>query len=488
MSLGADTSNSNNNITNTNMHSLALHPTHPFDVAMTMSSDLQQPLMAPSNGIMDNLPSPFTKDIDGFPGVLQPPPLTVVPVHRRRRSSKPGMSSMKRSASTPNVRGQAAADAAALSYAADKRRNKLGYHRTSVACGHCRRRKIRCLLAPDDPQGRCSNCIRLKKECNFFPVDQQPQPERRSRAGSKNGRSSGNNSSASSPSSAMPQAQSNEIPETFNQYPAAPMPPLQGEFAVPEARIRNSSVSSPFNRSARLHAKLRPQRPSLDHMHTVPPAARPFDPESRRASLWDSSQFDHSPLSSEPRSALEDRSTGYWRLAESPMTPASYSYAGPSPITPMHRRESENQTFSPVGPHEEMQWPHPPRSMSVGGQYDGYQREYPAYYPMQQGLKHPQPGDIYPPSLNTSNLSVASVSEPASAPAEGQPLHGAFGPQSGWNPNFIANPMNGMPNKAENFGGWYPEPGHLAQVEEEGPMGHFGEETTLIYPEAQNAA
>jgi len=29
-------------------------------------------------------------------------------------------------------------------------------------------------LAPDDPQGRCSNCIRLKKECNFYPVEHNP--------------------------------------------------------------------------------------------------------------------------------------------------------------------------------------------------------------------------------------------------------------------------------------------------------------------------
>ncbi|KAK8869418.1 hypothetical protein PGQ11_007996 [Apiospora arundinis] len=56
----------------------------------------------------------------------------------------------------------------------EKRRNKLGYHRTSIACGHCRRRKIRCILQPADPGGRCMNCIRLKKECSFFPVDQQP--------------------------------------------------------------------------------------------------------------------------------------------------------------------------------------------------------------------------------------------------------------------------------------------------------------------------
>ena len=40
--------------------------------------------------------------------------------------------------------------------------------------GHCRRRKIRCLLAPGDPQGRCTNCIRLRRACQFFPVDQQP--------------------------------------------------------------------------------------------------------------------------------------------------------------------------------------------------------------------------------------------------------------------------------------------------------------------------
>ncbi|KAF7183907.1 hypothetical protein CNMCM7691_004329 [Aspergillus felis] len=68
---------------------------------------------------------------------------------------------------------------------ADKKRNKLGYHRTSVACVHCRRRKIRCLVAADDAQGRCENCIRLRKECQFFPVDQQPPVEKKSRPNSR---------------------------------------------------------------------------------------------------------------------------------------------------------------------------------------------------------------------------------------------------------------------------------------------------------------
>ncbi|CAH0026621.1 unnamed protein product [Clonostachys rhizophaga] len=58
-------------------------------------------------------------------------------------------------------------------FAGEKRRNKLGYHRTSVACNHCRRRKIRCIPSPHDFHGRCTNCIRLKKECSFIPTDQQ---------------------------------------------------------------------------------------------------------------------------------------------------------------------------------------------------------------------------------------------------------------------------------------------------------------------------
>jgi len=42
--------------------------------------------------------------------------------------------------------------------------------------GHCRRRKIRCIPSQADFQGRCVNCIRLKKECSFYPVDPQPPP------------------------------------------------------------------------------------------------------------------------------------------------------------------------------------------------------------------------------------------------------------------------------------------------------------------------
>ncbi|KIV84016.1 hypothetical protein PV11_05992 [Exophiala sideris] len=48
---------------------------------------------------------------------------------------------------------------------------KLGYYRASVACGHCRKRKARCMPAVGDPQGRCSNCVRLGRQCVAVKVE-----------------------------------------------------------------------------------------------------------------------------------------------------------------------------------------------------------------------------------------------------------------------------------------------------------------------------
>lgn len=92
--------------------------------------------------------------------------------------------------------------------------------------GHCRRRKIRCLLAPDDAQNRCANCIRLKKDCNFFPVDQQPQFDRRPRASSK-ADTRGSTSSESSPALV-----SGHLPEEYHTYPQLPLSYLSSRGSV----------------------------------------------------------------------------------------------------------------------------------------------------------------------------------------------------------------------------------------------------------------
>lgn len=56
--------------------------------------------------------------------------------NKKRRSSKSKIpAEIRRSSSTPHMRSLAITTSGELSPTADKRRNKLGYHRTSVACG-----------------------------------------------------------------------------------------------------------------------------------------------------------------------------------------------------------------------------------------------------------------------------------------------------------------------------------------------------------------
>ena len=80
----------------------------------------------------------------------------------------------------------------------DPKRNRLGYTRSTIACGtsaftqrlqrsktltdpqvHCRRRKIRCIVSTKDPTGRCTHCLRMKKDCSYLPVDQSLPSKRK---------------------------------------------------------------------------------------------------------------------------------------------------------------------------------------------------------------------------------------------------------------------------------------------------------------------
>ena len=108
---------------------------------------------------------------------------------------------------------------------------------------HCRRRKIRCLLAPDDAQNRCSNCIRLKKECNFYPVDQQPPVERRPRAGSKVDGRSGDTSASSSSSPSMTTGHGIDQVDQYGQYPIVPIG--SHSYSGPVVGLGTTTMSPP---------------------------------------------------------------------------------------------------------------------------------------------------------------------------------------------------------------------------------------------------
>ncbi|KAI1188756.1 hypothetical protein F5B17DRAFT_439354 [Nemania serpens] len=92
----------------------------------------------------------------------------------KRRESLSKALKLRRYHSTPNVtpQGMNEADTEFPGLPGEKKRNRLGYARTNMACGNCRKRKIRCQPVKND--GRCSQCIRLKKDCQFYAVDQQP--------------------------------------------------------------------------------------------------------------------------------------------------------------------------------------------------------------------------------------------------------------------------------------------------------------------------
>lgn len=146
-----------------------------------------------------------------------------------------------KSLSTPQLRGPSTMSDS------DKNRNRLGYQRTTIACGecnqpswpyslthairpvrgkasaplltlvpaHCRRRKIRCVVSEDEPQQKCVNCIRLKRECVFYPVDQQTALDAQSESSS---RTSKVRSTASSRVSTSPTQSSTRTLGGFDQH------------------------------------------------------------------------------------------------------------------------------------------------------------------------------------------------------------------------------------------------------------------------------
>jgi hypothetical protein len=121
---------------------LPLHPHQPLGLALenTVDNHAERHLL-PLQHQTDALhafPSTMIhqRPLDGFIPMGTVPPQNLMADSAwpaPSSSSKMPLSRVKRSASTPNVRAKALLDAAQL--ANDKRRNKLGYHRTAVACG-----------------------------------------------------------------------------------------------------------------------------------------------------------------------------------------------------------------------------------------------------------------------------------------------------------------------------------------------------------------
>ncbi|KAE8447449.1 hypothetical protein EG329_010722 [Mollisiaceae sp. DMI_Dod_QoI] len=352
------------------------------------SMSYQYPLSAPGLDSSSNMIPSFhhPSSLDHAP--TPPPPQTKLDSPSLKTRVNPAGSKaakVKRSMSTPNVRGQATADAAALALSAEKRRNKLGYHRTSVACGHCRRRKIRCIPAPGDAQSRCSNCIRLKKECNFYPVDQAPPPDPR-RRGSKTQSGPERTSESSSPSTG-----SGQLPEMQPTLPYPPlnMPPIQD-------LVVTSSRNFEYNTA-----------PHHGATNWMAPDASP---------------------GAKPQTEVPQP---YWRVnqQESPLTPAFSPFTPSLQIPPPQNWPASHPEPSP---REDIGWSVPQRSISYSNleglhnhqQYSPYPNPPPQAGPDQYAAKPRvlHSSGMYPPPIQTSGAPVPPY-EAASATSSDTPQH-----------------------------------------------------------------
>jgi len=380
---------------------------------------------------------------------------------KKRRSSKSkGPGELRKSSSTPHMRHLALGNPGDLSPTSNKPRNKLGYHRTSVACGHCRRRKIRCLLAPDDPHGRCSNCIRLKKECNFYPVEHNPDMPQPQSVSSKS-------NSAVQPATPVATSPRNPLSASGDG-----MGEFRTPFSGPPSSAQSLSYGYPVESEGDPHAPgsngLPVQQPSYPYpppIDTQWPPTNSFLPSSTVA---ESPSWRHSPSTVNSAYGSESNVSGGH-------TPAAMSTSSTMSYGHQDGHWSQQPSFQP-----------PARSMSYGN-IEGLPQQYPG---QGLGIQHenyrrtsPYP---YPATIDTNPATVhattlgSSSSAPLSAPVV--PNHSYYPPTwSSYDP--MSNHGPPMPSGRSMSAQWYAEPGHLDRVQEEAtpPMAYTQQALPQFY-------
>ncbi|CAK1354578.1 hypothetical protein CB0940_01583 [Cercospora beticola] len=372
-------------------------------------------------------------------GTPQPPGLLN---RKKQRSSKTKTDKIvTKSISTPHLRDNIMSESEA-----DKKRNKLGYQRISIACAHCRRRKIRCVVAEDDPEQRCNNCIRLKKECVFYPVDQQAVIDARSDSSSKTNIPSAP-SSAVSTSPLQPGGARGFDQHAFmtNYPPTAPPPPVstayQGVPLVPSTDVPTQGYS-PHDYSF--------QGPAQPASQWGPPDAAA---QSRQASIA------HTP-------SAQQSFTRYNSIPAPDVAP----FPGPEP----YEQLPSNASQVAYGGYDEhvQQPPHAWQHQSQAGrpmQYSNYPQHYSTYQQapqLQNDYRRPQamPAPANPmmpmpasvPSHGQQQYAVHHGQRSASAPGTPQmPYPGAH--QVPWYPSAPSHsPAHDQPRKLPSN---YPPPG-----------------------------
>ncbi|KAF1997950.1 hypothetical protein P154DRAFT_270782 [Amniculicola lignicola CBS 123094] len=393
----------------------------------------------------------FHDEADPATQAQGPPPSLQQPPSSRHRPSKVKVAAeIRRASSTPHMRNLALSTSGELSPTADKRRNKLGYHRTSVACGHCRRRKIRCLVAQDDPQGRCANCIRLKKECNFFPVEQNPETQRPPLGSAADASIGQPDSSTTSSPRHLPPASGDNVDEFRHPFSAGPTAPSAPRY-VPPHEVDIDPTHIPTSSGVQL------QHPPYAYPHAIEtqwPPPTGYLPSSTVA--------EHSPSSS-----------GYWQ--PSPST-ANSTYGSESNVsgarTPATMSTTSNMSYG--GHPDAHAWGQPPpaRSMSYGN-IEGLPQQYANHRPPLQHPEYPRrtPPYPYPTTIDTNPSTIHTSTLGAHTAPLSAPIlpNQQYNYQQHWSPYPpMQSPAHEMPAPGRSMSAqWYSEQAPLDEVQEE---------------------
>ncbi|KAK2746300.1 hypothetical protein FQN55_005728 [Onygenales sp. PD_40] len=329
--------------------------------------------------------------------------------------------------------GLAMDNAAAAGSAADKKRNKLGYHRTSVACG------------------RCENCIRLKKECHFFPVDQQPPVDKRSRAGSKTGTTSTEASITSSPP-ALGSAGIMDQKDSYFPYPPVPLNSGQDISPYEPGPFAGTPMST-----------FSPDALNTQDFNAVPPPNQPVSWEG-------ASYFDQQMPSGMPKPQMSDATNALWTQG-APVAPLPSASSIPgTPLTPGGLPPTAEAAA--FGMQDNSAWGiQQTRSMTLAsGELAQYQNQYQQPLPQQFKRRMTTPADGYVHAASSAVPELPSSTIPVSythsQPAAAYPSWDAFPGQPAMVPNPGSQQMVGA--TPDGLGGWLPaDPIQYAQMKQE---------------------
>lgn len=277
---------------------------------------------------------------------------------------------------------------------------------------HCRRRKIRCLLAENNSQQRCGNCIKLKKKCVFYPVDPQNVIERPSQPSNKVG-------AGSLPSSVVPSSP----PELGSGRPFDRIHRL-GSFPSLPSNVPPESPGSALEPGGALPGQDGTMPgflpPGMSNFETgaMPPLGFQQTPVDGRAPCEQSDGFRSSLRNSMNVMDGDLQPPPYWRSG--PTGPSGeftpFFGAGPRMPPPIHDNMSTSYTSS--NPHV---W-HPSqeaRSIPYGNTQDaeqsGHMPSNVGYQPMSAQEVEPVQAATYAPLVVNRATAQGAVGGPRSA-------------------------------------------------------------------------